>query len=84
MFLFPRELAYVRINISSNTSSGYTAENQEERLFQRGSIPILVSRFVKTQKFKLLYFRNGTGYGNGNLYKELLFVYLGASVNKNS
>ena len=32
-FLFTRELAYVRINISSSTSSGYTAENQEERLF---------------------------------------------------
>ena len=31
--LFPRELAYVRINISSNTWSGYAAENQEERLF---------------------------------------------------
>ena len=32
-FLFTRELAYVRINISSNTWNGYTAENQEERLF---------------------------------------------------
>ena len=30
---FTRELAYVRINMSSNTSNGYTAENQEERLF---------------------------------------------------
>ena len=26
-------LAYVRINISFNTRNGYTAENQEERLF---------------------------------------------------
>ena len=33
IFLFTRELAYVRINISSNTSSGYIAEYQEERLF---------------------------------------------------
>ena len=32
-FQFPRELAYVRINMSSNTWNGYTAENQEERLF---------------------------------------------------
>ena len=31
--LFTRELVYVRINISSNTWNGYTAENQEERLF---------------------------------------------------
>ena len=33
LFLFTLELAYVRINISSNTWKGYTAENQEERLF---------------------------------------------------
>ena len=30
---FTQELEYVRINISSNTWNGYTAENQEERLF---------------------------------------------------
>ena len=28
LFLFTRELAYVRINISSNTWNGYAAENQ--------------------------------------------------------
>ena len=33
LFLFTGELAYVRINISSNTWNGYTAENQKERLF---------------------------------------------------
>ena len=33
LFLFTRELAYVHINISCNTWSGYTTENQEERLF---------------------------------------------------
>ena len=33
LFLFTRELAYVHINVSSNTWNGYTAENQEERLF---------------------------------------------------
>ena len=49
--------------------------------FQGDSIPILVSRAVK---FKLLYFRNETCYGNGNLYKDLLFVCLQPSVNKNS
>ena len=52
--------------------------------FQRDSIPILVSRTVKTRKFKLLYFRNETCYGNGNLYKDLFFVYLQLSVKKNS
>ena len=52
--------------------------------FQRDGIPILLSRAVKTPKFKLLYFRNETFYGNGNLYEDLFFVYLQASVNKNS
>ena len=52
--------------------------------FQRDSIPILMSRTVKTRKFKLLYFRNETSYGNGNLYKDLFLVYLQPSVNKNS
>ena len=52
--------------------------------FQGDSILILVSRTVKTLKFKLLYFRNETCYGNGNLYKDLLFVYFQPSVNKNS
>ena len=64
---------------------GYTAEIQEERLFfSRDSIPILVSRTVKTRKFKLLYFRDETSYGNGKLYKDLLFGYLQPSANKNS
>ena len=52
--------------------------------FQRDSIPILVSRTVKTRKFKLLYFRNETSYGNGSLYKDLFLVYLQPNVNKNS
>ena len=55
-----------------------------ETFFQRDSIPILVSRTVKTRKFKLLYFRNETCHGNGNLYKDLFFVYLQPCVNKNS
>ena len=43
-----------------------------------------MSRNVKTRKFKLRYFRNETCYGNGILCKELFFVYLQPSVNKNS
>ena len=42
----------------------------------RDSIPILVSRTVKTRRFKLLYFWNEMCYGNGNFYKDLLFIYL--------
>ena len=55
-----------------------------ESFFQLDSIPISVSRTVKTRKFKLLYFRNETCYGNGNLCKVLFFVYLQPSVSKNS
>ena len=72
-------------NISSNSWNGYTAENRRgETCFHRDSIPILVSRTVKNRKFKLLYFRNETCYGNGILYKDLLFVYLQPSLNQNS
>ena len=38
----------------------------------------------ETQKFKLQYFQNETCYVNGNLYKDLPFVYLQPSVNKDS
>ena len=58
----------------------------KRRLFfnKTASIPILISRTVKTRKFKLPYFRNETCYGNENLYKDLLFVYLQPNVNENS
>ena len=51
---------------------------------QRDSVPILVSRTVKTWKFKLLYFRNETCYGTENLYEDFFVVYLQPNVNKNS
>ena len=59
-------------------------KSRGETFFQQDSIPIVVSRSVKTRKFKLLYFRNDIYYGNGNWYKDLFFVYLQPSVNKNS
>ena len=62
----------------------YCWKSRGETFFQRDSVPIWVSRIVKTRNFKLLYFRNETSYGNGNLYRGLLFVYLQPSVNKNS
>ena len=49
--------------------------------FQWDSIPILVSCTVKTRKFKLLYFRNETCFGAGNLDKDLFSIYLQPSVN---
>ena len=61
----------------------YCRKSRGMTFFQRDCIPILVSRNVKTRKFKLLYFRSETCYGNGNLYKDLLFVYFQLSLNKN-
>ena len=52
--------------------------------FQWDSIPILVSRTMKTRKFKLLYFQNETCFGAGNLYKDLFSIYLQPSVRTNS
>ena len=62
----------------------YCWKSRGDNFFQRDSILILVSRTVKTRKFKLLYFRNDLCYGNENLYRDLLFVYLQPSLNKNS
>ena len=80
LFLFTWELAYVCINIWSKTWNGYTAENQKERLFFREII--MVSRTVKTQMFKLLYFekKHATGL---ETWTKIFFVYLQRGVNKN-
>ena len=53
-------------------------------IFQQDSIPIFVSRIVKTLKFKLFYFRHETRLGAGNLCKDLFFIHLQPSVRKNS
>ena len=52
--------------------------------FQWDSIPIFVSRTLKTRKFKMVYFRNETSFGAGNLYKDLFSIVLQPSVDKNS
>ena len=57
---------------------------KRRNFFQLDSIPSLVSRTVKTRKFKLLYFRNETCFGTGNLHKDIFSIYRQPSVNKNS
>ena len=47
------------------------------------SFPILLSCTVKTRRMKLLYFRNETCFGAGNLYKDLLSIHPQPSVNTN-
>ena len=61
---FTRELEYVRINIFSNTWNGYTAEDQEERLFFKETAFLFWCHALwkLRRKFKLLYFRNETCY----------------------
>ena len=51
-FFFTRELAYERINISSNTWNGYTAENQEERLFFKETALLFVRQCVVSVSVK--------------------------------
>ena len=80
--LFSRELAYVHIKILSYTWNGCSTKKERRDFFQRHSILIILSRTVKTMKFKLLYFRNETCYGNGNLNKDLFFVNLQPSLIK--
>ena len=66
---------------SSNSWNGYAAENQEERLFfNETAFPFWCHALLNLGGSYYCIFRNETCYGNGNLYKELLFVYLQPSV----
>ena len=82
-FLFSRELAYVHMNISSNTLNGYTSENQEERLFPTRQHSYFGVMHCKNSEVQIAVFSNETCYGDGNWYKDLHFVYLQPSVNRN-
>ena len=84
LFLFTRELVYVRINISSNIWNGYTAENQEERLLSTRQHFYFGVTHCENLEVQIAVFWNETCYGNGNLYKDFRFVYLQPSANKNS
>ena len=79
-----RTVIYVRINISSNTWNGYTAENQEERLFFHWLKEFL---FWCHALWKLgssicciFEMKHATGMETST---EIFFVYLQPSVNKN-
>ena len=61
LFLFTRELAYMRTEINLLTlEMVILLKIKRTDFFRRDSIPVLVSRTVKIWKFKLLYFRNET------------------------
>ena len=74
-FLFTRELAYVRIIISFNSWNGYTAENQENRLFSTRQHSYFGVTHCENSEVQIAFFRNGTCCWTGNLYKDLYFVY---------
>ena len=61
LFLFIRELAYVRINMSSNTWNGYTAENQEERLFSTRQHSCFGVTHCKNSNFCIFEMKYATG-----------------------
>ena len=75
LFLFTRELAYVYINISSNTWNGYTAENQDERLF---------SNVLWNSEVQIAVFSKWNMLPDWKLVERFFCVYLQPSVNKNS
>ena len=84
-FFFSWELAYVRINISSNTWNVYTAENQEERLFFNKTAFLFwchaLWKLGSTNCF-IFEMKHATGLETCN--KNVFLVYLQLSVNKNS
>ena len=86
LFLFTRELAYLHINISSNTWNGYAAENQEEiRFFNETAFQFWCHALWKLGSsnfciFEMKHFATGLE----SCTKIYFFVYLQPSVNKNS
>ena len=82
LFPFTRKLAYVGINISFNTWNGYIAENQEERLFFNETAILFSCHALWKRGSSNYCVQNKTCYGNGNLYKDLFFVFPQSGVNK--
>ena len=82
---FTRELEYVRTNISSNTWNGYTAENQEERLFFNETAFLFWCHAPwKLGSSNCCIFEMKHATGMETCTKYLFFVYPQPSVNKNS
>ena len=85
LFLFTQELAYVHINISSNTWNGYTAENQEERLFfNETAFQFWCHALLKLGSSNCCICEMKHATGLERCAKIYCFVYLQPSVNKNS
>ena len=56
LFRFTRELAYVRINICSNSWNGYSSENQEKRLFSRRQHSYFVVTYCENSEVQIAVF----------------------------
>ena len=85
LFLFTRELAYVRINISSNTWSFYIAENQEKILFfNKTAFLFWCHALWKLGSSNCFIFEMKHATGLETCNKNVFLVYLQLNVNKNS
>ena len=85
LFLSTRKPAYVRINISSNTWNGYTAENQEERLFSTRQHSYFGVTHCENLEVQIAVFSKWNVLREWKLVQGYIrFVYLQPSVNKNS
>ena len=85
IFLFTRELAYVHINISSNTEMAiYCWNSRGETFFQRDSIPFFCHALWKLGSSNCCIFEMKHATGMETCAKIYFFVYLQPTVNKNS
>ena len=76
LFLFTRELAYVRINISSNTWNGYTAENQEERLFSTRQQSYFSVTRCENSEVQIAVFSKWNMLYEWKLFQRLIFLFI--------
>ena len=80
-----RTVAYKRINISSKTWNGYTAENQEERLsFIDWQNSYFGVTHCENSEVQIAAFSKWNMLREWKLVQRFFFVYLQPSVNKNS
>ena len=80
---FSGELEYVCINIFSNTWNGYTAENQEERLFQTRQHSYFGVTHCENSEVQIAVFLKWNMLQERKLVERFFFVYLQPSVNEN-
>ena len=76
LFRFTRELAYVGINISSNTWNGYSAENQEKILFSRRQHSYFGVTHCENSQVQIAVFSKWNMLREWNLVQRFIFSFI--------